>query len=256
MAKTRNESGEMKNNGSFKNSLKWTLLIITGVIIYAYGFQVTQVSLDKTREPRRQESFVRILRALAHPDIFEKEQKEVEVNTPIYIPCPEPGWTPPEPDKSGPYMQVSPPCGDPNSQVTIEGFNFAPNQKGPLNLIPPSQVTLQRGQVETDDQGHFKTTITLPRRQPTPEVQQIQAITRQSVGQLHLSRNGRETWNKIIETIFLALLATTIGTFLAVPVSFLAAHNIMKDVTSPLASVSLSTLAWPAGVLIGILVAR
>ena len=38
-----------------------------------------------------------------------------------------------------------------------------------------------------------------------------------------LSDNAINTWDRIVETVMLALLATTVGTFLAVPLSFLAA---------------------------------
>lgn len=235
-----------------KRTLRIALAVLAGLIIYAYGFQVTQVSLDKTREPRRQASFVRILRALAHPDIFEYEQTEVSVEVPIMVGCPAGGYTPPEPDKSEPYMIVTPPCSDPNTDITVEGFNFQPNVSGPINFIPPSEVTIQLGNYQTDNDGHFEVTVTLPRRQPVPEPQHIRAITRTNVGTPHLSRNGLETWNKIIETVFLALLATTFGTLLAIPISFLAARNIMKEVTSPLASVALSILAWPLGIFVGV----
>ena len=239
-----------------KRTLRIALAILAGLIIYAYGFQVTQVSLDKTREPRRQASFVRILRALAHPDFFEYVQTEVSVETPIFVGCPEGGYTAPEPNKNEPYMVITPTCADPNTDITIEGFNFQPNVSGPINFIPPSEVTLQLGNYQTDETGYFEVTVTLPRRQPVAEAQLIRAITRTNVGTPHLSRNGRETWNKIIETVFLALLATTLGTLLAVPISFLAARNIMKDVTSTLASVALSILAWPLGIFLGIIAAR
>lgn len=233
-------------------TIRIALAVLAGLIIYAYGFQVTQVSLDKTREPRRQASFVRILRALAHPDIMEYEQTEVAINVPIMVGCPEGGYTPPEPNKAEPYMVITPACADPDTDITVEGFNFQPNANGPINFIPPSEVTLQLGNFQTDDEGYFQETVTLPRRQPVPEPQTIRTITRTNVGAPHLSRNGHETWNKIIETVFLALLATTLGTFLAIPISFLAARNIMKDVTSPLASVALSVLAWPVGILVGV----
>ncbi len=235
-----------------KRTIQIALAVLAGLIIYAYGFQVTQVSLDKTREPRRQASFVRILRALAHPDFVEYEQTEVVINAPILVGCPEGGYTPPEPNKDEPYMVISPPCADPDTEVTIQGFNFLPNITGPINFIPPSEVTLQLGNFQTDELGYFEEIVTLPKRQPVPEPQTIRTITRTNVGSPQLSRNGLETWNKIIETVFLALLATTLGTFLAIPVSFLAARNIMKDVASPLASVALSILAWPLGIFLGV----
>jgi len=243
----------MKN---VNRSIKTALIALIVLVVYAYGFDVTQVNMETARQPRRQESFVRILRALAHPDIITYEQTEVVVNTPILIGCPAGGVDFPEPDKDAPYMVVTPPCADPNTEVTVEGFNFAANVNGPINFIPPSGVTIQLGNFQTDNSGYFSQVVELPNRQPTPETQYIRSITRTRVGGPQLSRNGEDTWDKIIETVFLALLATTFGTLFAVPVSFLAAKNIMKDVVSPLASVALSLIAWPVGIGAGWLAAR
>jgi phosphonate ABC transporter permease subunit PhnE len=212
--------------------------------------------LEEARLPRRQEQFVRVLRALSRPDIIEYERDEVRIETPIFVPCPETDVTPLPVDQSGPYLVVTPPCAPPNSEILVEGFNFASNSSGPLNFIPPSNVTLQLGQFETDSQGHFSERVKLPRREPTPEIQHIRAITRTNVGRPHLTRTALDTWDKIIETVFLALLATTIGTALSIPVSFLAARNIMKDINSPLASVAMSMITWPAGLALGFAVAR
>jgi phosphonate ABC transporter permease subunit PhnE len=71
------------------------------------------------------------------------------------------------------------------------------------------------------------------------------------VGLPKFTRTAQETWGKIIETVFLALLATTFGVVLSIPISFLAAQNLMKDVTSPMASVALTLLAWPIGLWLG-----
>ena len=86
----------MKN---VNRSIKTALIALIVLIVYAYGFDVTQVNMETARQPRRQESFVRILRALAHPDIITYEQTEVVVNTPILVSCPEGGVDFPEPDK-------------------------------------------------------------------------------------------------------------------------------------------------------------
>ncbi|MFV2001064.1 MAG: ABC transporter permease subunit [Acidimicrobiia bacterium] len=67
-----------------------------------------------------------------------------------------------------------------------------------------------------------------------------------------LSDNALNTWDRIIETVMLALLATTVGTFLAVPLSFLAAKNLMRDVTVPVINLSLSIIAIPVGMVIGV----
>ncbi len=71
-----------------------------------------------------------------------------------------------------------------------------------------------------------------------------------------LTETSVNTLNLIVETIFMALLATTIGTVLAVPVSFLAARNLMLEVTSPLASFMLALALLPIGGGLGLLGAR
>jgi phosphonate ABC transporter permease subunit PhnE len=67
-----------------------------------------------------------------------------------------------------------------------------------------------------------------------------------------LSREAIITWEKIIETVFMALLATASGTLLAIPISFFAARNLMSDVMSPLSTISFSLLGWPLGIWLGI----
>ncbi len=71
-----------------------------------------------------------------------------------------------------------------------------------------------------------------------------------------LSENALETWDKIIETVALALLATTVGTALAIPLSFLSARNLMRDITTPVANLSLYLLALPIGVGLGAMLGR
>ena len=73
----------------------------------------------------------------------------------------------------------------------------------------------------------------------------------EETGQLILSEAARTTVERIIETIFMALVASTIGTILAVPISFLAARNLMENITWPLASISAAIVAFTAGGWIG-----
>lgn len=234
-----------------KRSLFTAAAIILGFIIFAYGFAVTEVDLTELGSTTRQMSLARIMRALARPDFIEFEQEEFVVETPIYVPCPA-GGVPelPEAAAGDPVLVVTPPCAAPGDEVVVEGFNFAPNTGGPLNFIPPSGVSLQMGRIETDSSGYFQMTLLL-RDRTSEDAQLLRAVTRRNVGPPQLSRNGVDTIDKIIETVFMALLATAIGTILAVPISFFAAHNLMRMVTSTLPSIALSILALPVGVLVG-----
>jgi phosphonate ABC transporter permease subunit PhnE len=233
-------------------SIGLAIAIIVGVIVYAYGFTVTDVNFETTREESRIKQLTRILRALAHPEVFEYEQETFDVEMPIYLPCPSGGAPEYIPDTSSSYMVLTPPCAGAKEIITIEGFNFESDTRGPINFIPPSGATLTIGNFTTDANGHFQIKVELPNRQPLEEAQALRATARRNVGAPHLSRLALATWDKIVETVFLALLATTFGTLLAIPISFIAAKNLMDEVRSPLSSVALSILGWPIGIFLGI----
>lgn len=226
------------------------LAVCIAVVIYAYGFKVTKVNLEETRSDIRQTQLKRILRALAKPDLFEYEKEEFVVSTPIMVPCPEGGFTSPEVDKNLPYLILEPACADPGEMITVKGYNFTPETQGPLNFVPPSDVNLQLGTIVPDEKGYFEIEVKLPKR-PSEEAQTIRAITRRNIGSPHITQTAKDTWDKILETVFLALLATTFGTLIAVPLSFFAARNLMDDIKSPMINISFNILAIPVGIYLG-----
>lgn len=248
-----------KPSVSFWKSFRLGLIVLIVLMIYAYGVQVTKVDLQEFRKESRQQSRVRVTRALVQPDIVEYTQEEFHVIAPIYIPCPTNGLGLPAPDKTKSYIVLTPACGNPGENIQVEGFEFTPNTHGPLSFIPSSDpnnsLALKKADIQIDAQGHFVLTMTLPDRS-SPDVQYLRATTRRNVGAPHFSQTAIDTWSKIIETVFLALLATTIGVIFSIPLSFLAARNIMKDVKSPLTSMALTLLGWPVGIGIGFYVSR
>jgi len=241
-----------KSKPSITRSLLVGLFVVVAILVFAYGFQVTKVNFEKTRSEDRLTQLQRIIRALAHPDIFEYEQIETFIETPIWMPCPTGELAIPEPDRSGPYLVLDPPCQDPDNFIIVEGFNFIPGTKGPINFIPPSGASLSLENFEVDENGYFQENVKLPKRQPVEEAQLIRVIARENLGLPHFSSVAHATWSKIVETVFLALLATVFGTLLAIPISFLAARNLMSDVKSPLTSVALTLLGWPLGIAISL----
>lgn len=74
-------------------------------------------------------------------------------------------------------------------------------------------------------------------------------------GTLALSETTRVTLDRIVETILMALMASTIGTILAIPFSFIAARNLMADVGAPVAAVMAGLAALPVGGWLGAQVA-
>jgi phosphonate ABC transporter permease subunit PhnE len=71
-----------------------------------------------------------------------------------------------------------------------------------------------------------------------------------------ISDTAKISWDKILETVFLALIATTAGVVVSVPLSFIAARNIMRDISITVTNLVLVLLAIPAGIIVGIGFAR
>ena len=227
--------------------------VVFGFLTYAYGVNVTDVSLDEIESEQRQTNLFRILRALAHPDILSRDTEEVVIAAELYVPC-----GPNEaaaPDTSGAYLVLDPSCADPGAEITVSGFGFVPGSEGPISFIPPSNVSLSVGEFIVGEDGTFTVPVTLKDR-PSEEVQQIRVIARQEVGNLKFTETARLTFDFALETVFMALLATTIGTILAIPLSFLASRNLMRPIKSPMVSLALGVVGLPIGGLIGIWVAR
>ncbi|MDJ0497113.1 MAG: ABC transporter permease subunit [Acidimicrobiia bacterium] len=89
---------------------------------------------------------------------------------------------------------------------------------------------------------------------------ELNRFDRTAVGDLfalspRLSENALETWDKIIETVALAFLATTVGLMMAIPLSFLAARNLMRDISTPVTNLALNMLAFPVGLVLGAVLA-
>lgn len=231
-----------------------TLLVL---VVFAYGFTVTNVNFEETRSERRMASLTRILRALAHPKVFDYKFESVNVEEPFYLGCPEGGVEPPKPDRSEAFILTNVGCAEPGESIVIEGYNFQENSSGPINFIgfsadAPDGVPIQMGNFQANAQGNFRVEVTLPNRQVKEDPQAIRATGRVRVGSPMFSQEAKVTWEKIVETVFMALLATTFGTLLSIPVSFFAARNLMSDVKSPLSNIALSLMGWPLGMWLGI----
>jgi phosphonate ABC transporter permease subunit PhnE len=250
------------------------LAIAAVVVVYAFAFERTDVSLDEITSETRQQQLFRILRALARPNLVTFETTDVTVSVDIAVPCGP--STPPPAATGGPTLVIDPACADPGATVTVIGEGFAGEATGVLSFIPTSDfdIRLDLARYEADAAGAFAVPVELPSR-PSEQLQSIEAVTSTNVGSLanffnpfdapetvvtedgevlaspRWSENAILTWEKIIETVMLALLATTVGTAMAIPFSFLAARNLMRDITTPVINLALTLIAIPIGVVAG-----
>jgi phosphonate ABC transporter permease subunit PhnE len=240
---------------SILRSLTLGLTVFIVALVFAYGVEVTDVDLSELQDERRQESMVRVIRSLFHPDIIAYEQEQVIVNQPFYTPCPAGGVADLETvTVEGASLTITPACADPGATVLVQGSGFFANTEGPLRFVPnndpASNVSVGRDFVTTNANGEFSAHLVLPDDRASDDVQFIRITMGRNVGAPYFTETAILTWEKIIETIFLALLATAIGTVLAIPLSFVAARNLMRPVRSPLASIALNALGWVVGIAI------
>ncbi len=245
-----------KKKPSLLRSLGTALSVVLVIVVFAYGVKVTDVNFETTRSEDRLTQLKRVIRALVKPDIIEYETVDTDVDIPFYLPCPEDQEIEiPEPDTSQEYLTASVYCASPKEIVIIQGYHFTPGSKGPINFVTASGVKKQMGNFVADKEGYFQVEAEIPTRQPIAEAQKIRATARVQIGGPKFTDTAKVTWDKIIETVFMALLATVIGTALAIPVSFIAARNLMAENKSPLSSMAFSIIGWPIGIYLGSLAA-
>lgn len=215
--------------------------LIMGVIVYIIGWQVTQINL--LRLVTDVGDIRPLVSDLLKPALLERPIETQMGEILFEVPCSD---SPPEkgtPLEDKPYLVIlDKTCGEEGDTFTIEGGNFWPNFRGQIwwvNMAGEMQRRIrQEGEYltfQTDEEGKIAPlTVVVPAPWGEavavgvgPQLNRVQARLQREVGTLRLSETFFLVAEKMIETIFLALMATTLAIVLAIPASFLAARNLM-----------------------------
>ncbi len=241
---------EQHKNGS--KTLRNVIIGIAVLLLFAYAIDVTKVNLEEPMEPKRQENLATLIRELARPDFFDHRNETRSTVMSVRMPCPE------EPKASqinveGRRLLMTPNCASTTQdRVRMDGDGFPTNVDGVILWYPAGSETTRRlSEFRADDSGNFGVTFTFPDIRETEEPQRIEVVEVLSSRISGFSTTSKETFQRMIETVLMALMASTLGTILAVPISFLGARNIMEDVASPLAAIMASLVALPIGAAMG-----
>jgi phosphonate transport system permease protein len=214
-------------NSNRRRSLLTYFLILLAIAAYVYGYGVTQIDPVKliTSLPKGKA----IIGDLINPDLISHETQQTTLDVAFPVPCG--SGTEAQPITSGPRITINIPCANPRDMITVQGFEMIPDTSVKLQWLLPDGNVLFSDLVQTDSSGHFTKQIEVrPIVAATNGViSHLQAVTTVTVGGPVPSQALKDVFNKIIETVFMALLATTAGTIVAGPVSFLAARNIMGN---------------------------
>jgi phosphonate transport system permease protein len=212
---------------NLRRSVITVVSILLAIVAYVIGFRVTQIDPIKliTSLPKSKQ----ILSDLIHPDVTIRKTQDTTLDLVFPVPCG--SAEPAQPLKSGPRITTSVACANSRDVITVQGINMAPNNSVKLQWLLPSGNVLFSKLADTDANGEFTAQVEVrPINATTNGVpSHLQAMTAVPVGRIIPSQALKDVINALMVTIFMALLATTAGTIVAAPVSFLAARNIMGN---------------------------
>ena len=179
-----------------------------------------------------------------------RETQTISARAPIQAPCTDDPPPVPEKEEGQPYVKSEPTCGEmsdldednniiPGSTLTLTGKNFDPNTELQIWWEDPigNEFRIRQEReyvtVTTDEQGSFQIDVIMPYRllPPSAEGPQINYIEARQISETGIVKPSEPlllSIERMIETIFLGMMATAFGIVLAVPVSFLAARNLMS----------------------------
>ena len=206
------------------------LLVIIGVFIYAYGWDTTNINLEAPQDENRQDSVKRSIRELLSPNIFDQDFKAEQTALANF----QRGCIEDEPvesiprESSAPYIEVSPQCGGNDEPVKVVGRNFDFHSRNVVRLtwIAPgsdtrAEETISLINVNLKRDGSFEAEVIVPRiRASQGALHIVQAEVFEPSGSIKFSDTSKTVWDKMIETIFLALMATTLAIPIATVLSF------------------------------------
>lgn len=210
-------------------------LLIMG---YGIGWQVTDINPAALTENLDRASS--IIRPMLRPDFISHKQETNTLWIPVEVPC---GPNPPAADHTmnGMHGQASPSCAALDEVLIVQATGLWPDTPTVIQWATPIGNRLPLGEdgistltKTSDDQGNLNFAVRVPHSalsaapDPTlPLEHRVYLTQSKPLPGYQLSENGGYVTKGIEETIFLALMATTFGALGAIPVSFLAARNLM-----------------------------
>ena len=209
----------------FYTRTRFILLVLLAGVIYTYGWKVTQIQPGNLIQDFH---LVKpLISALLQPDLITHETDSFTTETTFQLaetPGPQITITPPE--QLSPILRLSRTTGGIGDTVRVEGFHLPSNRQGQLFWVNSIEQEFPLGEIATGPAGRFYKEFTVP---PTARGDQqfVRAILTWETGGWRFSHTLKLTAEKIVETLFLGLMATTLAIFLAGPLSFLGARNLM-----------------------------
>ena len=225
-----------------------SVFFIILVVFFALGWQIGQINL--VNMVTQADEALPALGRVAWPWIkaIEYDEDEIRAYADIEVPCPE-DHDPPVANEVGndPVIVTDLTCGNLKEQdgtlgttLHLEGYNFIPGVEVDVKWADPINNEFRQRQggeyviLIPDENGYFEFDIEMPYRLLPPSateptyIWELFVVQIAAVGDAHLSKDFKLVVEKMIETIFIGMMATFFGVIFALPVSFFAARNLMS----------------------------
>jgi phosphonate transport system permease protein len=207
------------------------LLIVGFVAAFAWSWNVSKISFYDLAEgaPRG----VAMMRDFLVAEFFTRPTEEHSVSATLPVPCS--AGEPSLPQESGPRVDLSLSCGDVGDPLVISGHDLPPNTSVSVRwvLSEGAFLRVKENCCTTDSAGNVTVDTKIsPLMEISPESSQtepgkVEIVWKTVVGGPQLSDTFKTVVDLSLVTLLMALLATTLGSFVAIPLSFFAARNIM-----------------------------
>lgn len=208
------------------------------IIVYVAGWIITEIEPGTLLRQANRAS--PIVQGMISPDFVERESERRKERASFEVHCSANAPLATTTLKDGATITLSQTCGEVGDVLQVTGHGFWPEAETELwwaNPIGQEQRLTSEGQqisILTDSQGNFTAEIQVPLAIPLssdtgePQSHAVQINQARIIGGWQLSENGRLVLQKMAETIAIALVATTFAIIFAIPLSFIAARNLMS----------------------------
>ncbi len=222
------------------------------VVAFVIGWDVTQIDLYKA--VTEFDDVIPRLSQILWPwnQAFVTGEVNIQASAQWDTPCSNDAPNPPDEISGQPYIRIEPTCGDISgpvqldgtrklgTEITVVGKDFKPNEPATLwwepESIPEFRPRANGGLVSItpDSTGSFRFTFNAPNFTiPTQAIGTIASTVTvrqvESQGALRPSNDLLVALSLMVETIYLGLMATFFGMIFAIPLSFIAARNLMSE---------------------------
>jgi phosphonate transport system permease protein len=216
----------MTKLGKILRPARFILILVILIVAYWYSAKVTEIDFVKlvVSAPKARSIISQFLAA----DIFSRTSNSYNLDIKFPVPCGSADVV--GPITEGPRIVSSVNCGEVGKSVTLTGYELGANADVYLKWRLPEGEFLSIVKIIADKDGNFTHVVEIRPIVTTKNgvPSSLEAMVTQKSNNLAFTKTVSEVVDAILVTIFMALLATTLGTLFAVPMGFLAASNISR----------------------------